>query len=73
MGIVEKGPRQVAVNMRGDVGLMSFVGGCPFQIFSAAFPPPKDLAGIEIYSRAATILLQYKFGTASCGIILFWT
>jgi hypothetical protein len=39
----------------------------------ATLPPPRDLAGIEIYSGAATIPLQYKFGTTFCGVILLWT
>jgi hypothetical protein len=34
---------------------------------------PKDLAGIEIYSGAATIPLQYKTSGATCGVILLWT
>ena len=68
---------QVAYNLRS-------MGGCPFQLFLdgmpmphaqnlAELPPPKDLAGIEIYSGAATIPLQYKFGDAFCGVILLWT
>jgi hypothetical protein len=57
---------------------------CPFQLFLDGtpmptstnldnLPPPKDLAGIEIYSGAATIPLQYKYGDVFCGVILLWT
>lgn len=74
---------QVAHNIRGSHGVPGIVG-CPFQLFLdgvpmppetnlANLPPPRDFAGIEIYSGPATIPLQYKFGTASCGVILFWT
>lgn len=77
VSVSERGPVQVAENIRG-------LAGCPFQIILDGvpmpprtnlrdLPPPKDLAGIEIYSGPATIPLQYKFGTASCGVILFWT
>lgn len=35
---------------------------------------PKELAGIEVYSGAATIPLQYKPTSGSfCGVILLWT
>ncbi len=84
IGIAEKraGVR-VAQNIRGSNGVPG-VPGCPFQLFLdglpmppltnlANLPPPKDLAGIEIYSGPATIPLQYKYGTSSCGVILFWT
>jgi hypothetical protein len=68
---------QIAYNMRS-------MGRCPFQLFLdgipmppetdlATLPPPRDLAGIEIYSGPATIPLQYKFGTPFCGVILLWT
>jgi hypothetical protein len=58
---------------------------CPFQLFidGVKLPPgtginsiavPKELAGIEIYSGAATIPLQYKPTSGSfCGVILLWT
>jgi hypothetical protein len=57
---------------------------CPFKVFldGLAFPTPnlddlpspKDIAGIELYSGAATIPLRYKTtGGAWCGVILVWT
>jgi len=36
-------------------------------------PPLSNIAGIEIYSGAATIPLQYKRGDGGCGVILLWT
>lgn len=58
--------------------------GCPFQIFvdGVKLPMgsidniavPKEVAGIEIYSGAATIPVQYKPISGSfCGVILLWT
>jgi hypothetical protein len=75
---------QVAHNIRGSHGAGQGIAGCPFQLFLdgvpmppetnlANLPPPREFAGIEIYSGPATIPLQYKYGTASCGVILFWT
>lgn len=69
---------QVAFNLRPNSH------GCPFQLFLdgiqmpsgtdlSKLPPPKDLAGIEIYSGPATAPLQYSFGDTSCGVILLWT
>lgn len=83
IGIRETPFAQVAENIRGDASIFA-LRGCPFQIFLDdvalpspvnlwTLPPPKDLAGVEIYSGAATIPLKYKVGTASCGVILFWT
>jgi hypothetical protein len=61
-------------------------GICPFQVFLDGMPlsapvnlkdlpSPKDLAGIELYSGAATTPLQYKTtsGGGFCGVILVWT
>lgn len=78
VGISERTPGvQIAYNMRA-------MGGCAFQIYLdgirmptptnlAQLPPPRDLAGIEIYSGPATIPLQYKSGNANCGVMLLWT
>jgi TonB-dependent Receptor Plug Domain/Carboxypeptidase regulatory-like domain len=73
----KKAGKQYAYNMRG-------MGGCAFQIYLDGMPmptptnllqlpPPRDLAGIEIYSGPATIPLQYKSGNANCGVMLLWT
>ena len=79
VGISEKRAGvQIAYNLRPSSH------SCPFQIFLdgmpmpsgtnlANLPPPKDLAGIEIYSGPATAPLQYSFGDTSCGVILLWT
>ena len=70
---------QRAINMRD---------GCPFQVVLdgiplpdpvnlANLPSPTLLAGIEVYSGAATIPLQYKRPVSAnrCGaaVILIWT
>ena len=58
--------------------------GCLLQIFvdGVKLPAgsidniavPKEVAGVEIYSGAATIPLQYKTLSGSfCGVILIWT
>lgn len=85
VGIAELRPGvQVAMSLRGATGSATLGGGCPFQLFLdgvpmpsptnlASLPPPKDIAGVEIYSGPATIPLQYKLGSASCGVILIWT
>jgi hypothetical protein len=70
---------------------------CPFQFFLdgilvntpdvySQLPHPEELEGIEVYSGASTIPLQYKpvgdgggtrsvslSGGASCGVVLLWT
>jgi hypothetical protein len=59
--------------------------GCPFVVYidGVRLPtgsdfdglsPPKGIAGIEIYSGAATIPVQYKPTSGSfCGVILLWS
>ena len=58
--------------------------GCAFTVFVDdvqlpkptdlnQLPPPRDLAGIEIYSGPATIPVQYNSQGAWCGVILVWT
>ena len=58
---------------------------CPFQLILddvimpratvlESMPAPNQIAGVEIYSGAATIPLRYKGTVASaCGLILVWT
>lgn len=36
-------------------------------------PPPRDIAGIEVYSGAATLPAQFSGVDRRCGMILFWT
>ncbi len=36
-------------------------------------PPPKQIAGIEVYKGAATIPPQFGGADRRCGMILFWT
>lgn len=71
-----KGVNQIAVNTRlGSCGYQLFLDGVPMPARTnlANLPPPQNFAAIEVYSGPATIPLQYKFGTASCGVILLWT
>ena len=71
-----KGVNQIAVNTRlGSCGYQLFLDGVPMPTPTnlANLPPPNSFAAIEIYSGPATIPLQYKFGTATCGVILLWT
>ena len=81
--IMGSGTGQYAVSMRGAKGLT--LEPCPFQVFvdGVAMLPvpvnlnnlasPKELAGIEVYSGAATIPLQFKRSDSGCGVILLWT
>lgn len=59
-------------------------GGCPMQIvldgiiLPSSFnlellPPPKQLAGIEVYSGAATVPPQFSGNDRRCGLIAVWT
>ena len=71
----------VALSRRdGDV----MKGGCPMQIvldgiiLPSSFnlellPPPKQLAGIEVYSGAATVPPQFGGNDRRCGLIAVWT
>jgi hypothetical protein len=36
-------------------------------------PPPKELAGIEVYAGASTIPPQFAGFNRGCGVILVWT
>ncbi|HVX39304.1 MAG TPA: carboxypeptidase-like regulatory domain-containing protein [Gemmatimonadaceae bacterium] len=60
------------------------VGACPMQVvlddvplptpFNLdLLPPPKDLAGIEIYAGASEIPQQFNGYNRGCGLILVWT
>ena len=68
---------QVAYSFRGT-------GKCPLQVYLDGMPlpsptnlrdlpSPREIAGIEVYSGAATIPLQYKRANSGCGVILIWT
>lgn len=71
----------VALSRReGDV----MKGGCPMQILldgiilPSSFniellPPPKQIAGIEVYSGAATVPPQFGGNDRRCGLIAVWT
>jgi len=73
--IAEKGFRQVAVNTRAGCAFQIYLDGLaiPLTPDLRDLPSPRELAGIEIYSGPATIPVQYRYGNASCGVILIWT
>ena len=59
-------------------------GACPMQVMLDGIvlprffnldllPPPKQVAGIEVYSGAATIPPQFGGPDRRCGLILIWT
>jgi hypothetical protein len=70
--------KQVAISTRDGCRFNVYVDGMPLNGERGGtnlmnLPPPKEFAGIEVYSGPATIPLQYKMGVGNCGVILFWT
>jgi Carboxypeptidase regulatory-like domain/TonB-dependent Receptor Plug Domain len=64
------------VNIRSGCGFAVYLDGVRLPTGSGFndIAPPKEIAGIEIYSGAATIPVQYKPISGSfCGVILLWT
>jgi hypothetical protein len=60
------------------------LGACPMTVYVDQvpmptpfnldlLPPPKDLAGIEVYSGASTTPPQFSGMNRGCGVILVWT
>ena len=60
------------------------VGACPMTILLDQvpmptpfnldlLPPPKDIAGIEVYGGSSTTPMQYSGINRGCGVILVWT
>jgi hypothetical protein len=60
------------------------MGACPMQVYLDQvplpspfnldlLPPPRDIAGIEVYAGASTIPLQFSGFDRGCGVILVWT
>lgn len=60
------------------------VGACPMQVYLDQvplptpfnldlLPSPKELAGIEVYSGAATIPPMFAGYNRGCGVVLVWT
>ena len=58
----------------GSCRLELFVDGVrlPERTNTDDLPPPKEIAGIEVYAGPATIP-QYAGGRATCGVVLIWT
>ncbi len=59
-------------------------GACSMQVFLDGIvlprsfnldllPPPRQVAGIEVYSGAATVPAQFGGADRRCGVILVWT
>ncbi|HET7372485.1 MAG TPA: hypothetical protein VFJ20_03845, partial [Gemmatimonadaceae bacterium] len=59
-------------------------GACPMQVYLDQvplptpfnldlLPPPRDIAGIEVYAGAATIPPEFNGYNRGCGVILVWT
>jgi hypothetical protein len=60
------------------------VGACPMQVYLDQvplpspfnldlLPPPREIAGIEVYAGSATIPPQFSGMNRGCGVILVWT
>jgi hypothetical protein len=60
------------------------LGACPMQVYVDQvplpspfnldlLPPPKSIAGIEVYAGASTIPPQFAGSNRGCGVILVWT
>ncbi len=70
------GPGHYAFSIRSGCAFKVFIDGVavPTPTNLDDLPSPMNYAGIEVYSGAATIPLQYKTtGGSFCGVILFWT
>lgn len=60
------------------------MGACPMQVYLDQvplptpfnldlLPPPRDIAGIEVYAGSATIPPEFNGYNRGCGVILVWT
>ena len=60
------------------------LGACPMQVYLDQvplpspfnldlLPPPKEIAGIEVYAGASTIPPQFSGMNRGCGVIMVWT
>ena len=60
------------------------LGACPMQVYLDQvplpspfnldlLPPPREIAGIEVYAGSATIPPQFNGMNRGCGVILVWT
>jgi hypothetical protein len=60
------------------------VGYCPMQVYLDQvplptpfnldlLPPPRDLAGIEVYAGSSTIPPEFSGFNRGCGVVLIWT
>jgi hypothetical protein len=60
------------------------LGGCRAELFvdgvrlppqtnTDDLPPPREIAGIEVYAGPGTVPPQYAGGRTTCGVVLIWT
>jgi hypothetical protein len=60
------------------------LGACPMQVYLDQvplpspfnldlLPPPKQIAGIEVYAGASTIPPQFSGMNRGCGVVMVWT
>ena len=61
--------------LQGECAMAVLVDGMrmpqPFDL--NLMPPPKELAGIEVYGGSATVPAQYGGMNSGCGMVLVWT
>lgn len=56
------------------IGFQVFVDAVPMPIpFDLDEIPPRNIAGIEIYSGTATVPSLLRGGNTTCGVIALWT
>lgn len=78
------GPITEYFALSGREGGNPSLGACPMQVYLDQvplpnpfnldlLPPPRDLAGIEVYAGSATIPPQFNGYNRGCGVILVWT
>ncbi len=61
--------------MQGECAMTVLTDGVqmpkPFDL--NLLPPPRDIAGIEVYAGSATVPAQYAALNSGCGVVLVWT
>ncbi len=61
--------------MQGECAMTVLTDGVqmpkPFNL--NLMPPPREIAGIEVYAGSATVPAQYAALNSGCGVVLVWT
>ena len=61
--------------MQGECAMTVLTDGVtmpkPFDL--NLMPPPREIAGIEVYAGSATVPAQYAALNSGCGVVLVWT